>query len=79
MYRLKLDRRQCLCCGICADVCPLTLIVLRVYSGTGVEGRLVAASQPKQSYPDAVEDIRCDGCGVCARECPAEALTIANC
>jgi ferredoxin len=41
MFKLRLEARQCLCCGICMDVCLPRAIDMHSYRTRGVEGELL--------------------------------------
>lgn len=74
MFELKLNARQCICCGICMDVCRPAAISMRLWRGRRVEGNLVATEA--MSFPYLAQPVRCDGCMECANQCPVSALSV---
>ena len=88
MYRLKLNAKQCISCGICMDLCPSRAIGMRSRDTAGIEGsrglelvladRWAEAVTPvrKETFPYLRTPDLCDGCALCARECPALALDV---
>jgi NAD-dependent dihydropyrimidine dehydrogenase PreA subunit len=88
MFRLKLDGRQCLACGICMDVCHPRAIALRLAKASPVEGNSLTfllletthnsemTLQMKGTFPYLARPELCDGCGDCIEQCPAGALVL---
>ena len=83
MYELALNARQCLCCGICADVCTPRALGLRPWRGRTVERRLLAApalaaapAVVAESFPFMAAGARCDGGLDCVNECPVSVLQL---
>jgi ferredoxin len=74
MYELRLNSKQCICCGICMDVCRPAAIRMRFWRGKRVEGDSIPVEAMSFPYLARVE--RCDGCMECAKQCPVSALTI---
>jgi len=70
------------------DVCPVRAIGMhvdraqsalegscRTHDLLGKAGRLRAETKRLAAYPYLATPARCDGCGLCIRECPVSALT----
>ena len=54
------DYRLCVSCGICAQACPVSVLVMRREGSSGKYRNLF----PELAGPG------CLGCGQCARACP---------
>ena len=83
MYELALNAGQCLCCGICADVCTPRALGLRPWRGRTVESRFGAppafAGAPvavAETFPFMADRARCDGWLDCVNECPRSVLQL---
>jgi len=86
MFTLELNARQCLCCGICMDVCRPGALRMRTWRGRTVEGPRLPGEANGQSgevraapmtFPYLAHPERCDGCGECVAQCPVTVLTLA--
>jgi len=60
------DERLCTACLTCVRICPFGVPVIRAHA-TGVGSILGAAH---------IEAAVCQGCGICAAECPAQAIQL---
>ena len=69
------DREQCKACGKCVEACPKKLISLIPY-----DAPYQVACSSKDKGPVAMKacDVACIGCGLCKRNCPADAVTVEN-
>ena len=69
------DREQCKACGKCVEACPKTLISLIPY-----DAPYQVACSSKDKGPVAMKacDVACIGCGLCKRNCPADAVMVEN-
>ena len=87
MFKLRLDARQCLCCGICMDVCLPGAIALRPYRTRGLSGGFSYLLLNSENNPEAPPEAMmtfpymaygqaCDGCRRCVTECPTGALVL---
>ena len=56
----QVDTDKCIGCGLCADVCAFSAIVLEEVEGKGMRAKNISAS--------------CKGCGLCAASCPQKAI-----
>ncbi|MCR5720650.1 MAG: RnfABCDGE type electron transport complex subunit B [Lachnospiraceae bacterium] len=71
----KVDKEKCKACKKCIAACPKNLISLVPYSSC----EIVACSST-QKGPDTMKacSVGCIGCGICARNCPVEAVTVTD-
>jgi len=84
VFQLKLDGRLCVSCGICMDVCAPRAIAMRVHRAAKVEGDAPSRNrgnaerrpQAMMTFPYLASPEKCNGCGVCVRECPVNALEL---
>lgn len=60
------DFSRCVSCGICAQTCPFSCIVLSESAG----------GSDKNLYPALSGD--CSGCGSCERGCPMGAVAMVD-
>lgn len=88
-YRLVLNGRLCISCGICMDLCPTRAIAMR-FDGPArtIEGaihshgvRLRSGSREvpandQMTYPYLGNPSLCNACRVCIQQCPVSALTL---
>lgn len=69
------DKDACKACGKCIAVCPKHLIELVPYD----QKHLVqCSSKDKGKDVKAVCSAGCIGCGICAKNCPSEAIVVEN-
>lgn len=88
MFRLRLNARLCISCGVCMDVCQPRAIDMRSNHIVGIEGAVLSFLQlhsdgaPEKSpermmtFPFLAFPERCDGCLLCVKECPVDALEL---
>ncbi len=74
MWSLELEAGQCLCCGICVDVCVPRALALRTTRTRGVDG----TRQAKEGFPCLADAGACDGCLACVDQCPVAVIRIAK-
>ena len=69
------DRDKCKACGKCIEVCPKHLISLVPYSA-----QYLVACSSQQKGPVTMKQCKvgCIGCGICAKNCPLEAVKVEN-
>jgi heterodisulfide reductase subunit A-like polyferredoxin len=62
----QVDAEKCVACLTCVRICPYDVPQIRVdFSGVG---GIVGAAY--------IESAQCHGCGICASECPAQAIQL---
>ncbi len=71
----RVDKDACKACGKCIDTCPRHLIELVPYSA---EYLVRCSSKDKGKNVMAVCSAGCIGCGLCAKNCPADAVHVEN-
>lgn len=86
--KLKLHAKDCLCCGICMDVCKPRAIEMKIAPEGSIAGthlsyltldRKANREKPKEpwtSYPFLASPSACDECMKCILECPSSALEL---
>jgi Pyruvate/2-oxoacid:ferredoxin oxidoreductase delta subunit len=80
-FAVTVDKGACINCGICMDVCPIRTLDMTRARGFGPEAtfaRDLPGGIPVQDWmmivPVQVD--HCNGCTICVRECPTEAISI---
>ncbi len=75
-YRIDIDQRGCITCGVCMDVCPVEALDMTRPTAPGVE----TGPGPGQPLPWTMERPlqvgECIGCGICIRECPPNVMSL---
>lgn len=71
----KVDREKCKACGKCVAVCPKHLISLIPY-----DAKYTVSCSNRQKGPVTMKQCKsgCIGCGLCAKNCPNEAVKVEN-
>jgi ferredoxin len=69
------DKEACKACGKCIEACPKNLIELIPYDATNV---VSCRNVQKGKAVMNVCSVGCIGCGLCARNCAAEAVKVEN-
>lgn len=71
----KVDKEKCKACGKCLQVCPNHLIELVPYSGCY---KVACSSTEKGKNVREACEAGCIGCGICVKQCEAQAITVEN-
>ncbi|MFI3212210.1 MAG: RnfABCDGE type electron transport complex subunit B [Eubacteriales bacterium] len=69
------DKEACKACGKCIAVCPKNLIEMIPYDA---KVQVACSSQAKGPVVMKACQVGCIGCGICKRNCPADAITVEN-
>ena len=69
------DKDACKACGKCITACPRHLIELIPYEQKHF---VQCSSREKGKDVKAVCSVGCIGCGICAKNCPSDAITVEN-
>lgn len=69
------DKEKCKACGKCIEVCPKKLISLIPYSAKQV---VACSSTDKGVVTVKACTVGCIGCGICAKNCPNDAVKVEN-
>jgi len=76
-YRIDIDSKNCINCGICMDVCPVEALDMSRPQSPGVEAGPGQGPIPwLMERPIQVGE--CVGCSICIRECPVSVMTLAT-
>ena len=74
-YRITIDTKNCLNCGVCMDVCPVQALDMTRPTRGGVENAGAGAGLAwMMEFPAQVGE--CIGCTSCIRECPVNVMTL---
>ncbi len=75
-YRIDIDHKGCITCGVCMDVCPVEALDMSRPEAPGIE----TGPGPGLPLPWTMEHPlqvgECIGCGICIRECPPSVMTL---
>lgn len=69
------DKEACKACGKCVAVCPKNLISLVPYDAPYL---VACSSQDRGPVTMKACTVGCIGCGICVKNCPAEAVKVEN-
>jgi len=77
VYRLKINKNDCIGCNICVISCPINFNQLKQMGYLTQENAVILVKNG-MAY-DIYSGNRthnCDGCGVCVKFCPANAIKL---
>ena len=82
-FAVTVDEATCINCGVCMDVCPIRTLDMTRTKADGPEGNFARSSSsnaPAHAWmmEVPVQVDHCNGCTICVRECPTEAISIAQ-
>ncbi|MEI7745517.1 MAG: FAD-dependent oxidoreductase [Chloroflexota bacterium] len=75
-YRIDIDKRGCMTCGICMDVCPVQALDMSRPLAPGVETGPGPGSPLPWTMELPLQVGECIGCGICVRECPPDVMSL---
>ena len=77
VYRLRINKNQCIGCNICSISCPINFQQLKDMGYLTPENAVVLIKNG-MAYDifDENRKFNCDGCGVCQKFCPVSAIHI---
>ena len=71
LHRYENGLERCVCCGLCAAVCPADAIYMEAAENTETE-RYSAGERYAKRYE--IDMLRCIFCGYCVEACPVDAI-----
>lgn len=74
----EIDQEKCTACGACVTACPKFLIQLRKKGKANRRIFVSCMSKDKGAVAKKACSNACIGCSKCFKECPFEAITVAN-
>ena len=75
-YRIDIDQKGCITCGICMDVCPVEALDMSRPTRPGIEAGPVGGRPLPWTMERPLQVGECIGCGICVRECPPAVMTV---
>ena len=79
-FAVDVAEATCINCGICMDVCPVRALDMTRKQQDGPEGSFFRGTADPETFAwmmeTPVQVDHCNGCTICVRECPTEAITI---
>ena len=75
-YRIDIDQRGCITCGVCMDVCPVEALDMTRPLAPGIETGPGPGAPHNWMMERPLQVGECIGCGICIRECPPNVMTL---
>jgi len=77
VYRLKINKNECIGCNICVTSCPINFNQLKQMGYLTQENAVILVKNG-MAYDiyNGDRTHNCDGCGVCIKFCPANAIKL---
>ncbi|HEY3335969.1 MAG TPA: FAD-dependent oxidoreductase [Candidatus Limnocylindrales bacterium] len=75
-YRIEIDQRGCITCGVCMDVCPVEALDMTRPTVPGVETGPGPGAPLPWTMERPLQVGECIGCGICIRECPPNVMSL---
>jgi len=75
-YRIEIDQRGCITCGVCMDVCPVEALDMTRPTLPGVETGPGPGAPLPWMMERPLQVGECIGCGICIRECPPNVMSL---
>ncbi len=79
-FAVTIAEATCINCGICMDLCPIRALDMTRTRREGPESTFTRGAADPDSFEwmmeMPVQVDHCNGCTICVRECPTEAITI---
>ena len=72
------DESRCTACGACVKACPKRVIELRPQGPRGMREFVSCMSRDKGAVAKKACAAACIGCGICAKTCTHDAITVEN-
>ena len=80
-FAVTVSDAACINCGVCMDVCPIRTLDMQRSHEFGPEGTFDRSTPSRAPVTDWMMTVpiqvdHCNGCTICVRECPTEAISI---
>lgn len=72
------DQEKCTACGACVKACPKSIIELRAKGPRGMRMYVSCVNKDKGPAVKKACSAGCIGCGICAKTCTHDAITVEN-
>ena len=77
-YRIEIDQRGCINCGVCMDVCPVEALDMSRPASPGIEAGPGVGRPFAWAMEHPVQVGECIGCTVCIEQCPVSVMTLST-